>query len=179
MPKSITITSDAGVGGTTTLEILKRKLEGLGTRQFVSAGLIMRAFAKEKGKTIEEFVTHAKNHPEEKWDEKVDQRIAELGRNSCVVAEGRLPHIFVPNALHVLLVCSLEVRAKRRHKDLQGSKLEEVTKLIQERDRVDRARYEALYPGSNWEPNKFDLVIDTGITNPEDVAEQILNNLEL
>lgn len=156
------------------MSLLQAKL-GLPWR-FVSAGDIMRQAAKRHSITIEHLAKLCREDPAQMpEDERCDRMIEDFGRQNYVVAEGRLVHVFVPSAFHVLLTCPLEVRAERRHTDSRdtGLDLEEVTRLIRVRDEDDRARYEKMYPGCLWPSESFNLVIDTRECAPEQVVRAI------
>ena len=170
---SITITGATGVGTTTTLEELQKKL-GRPWR-FVSAGEMMRARAKQLGVSLEELLLLNRDDPSN--DHECDNMITEFGTHNYTVIEGRLPHVFVSPAFHVLLTCPLNVRAQRRlkHGSSLGKNLDEVARLIETRDREDRARYQNLYPGGLWPDTDFDLVIDTSQFLPERIVSQIID----
>lgn len=168
------MTSETGVGGSTTCALLLKELSKLS--RFVSGGGIMRAVADQKGMTIEDFAAHNKLHPEDGYDSLCDDMIQSFGRHNFFLAEGRLPHVFVPSAFHVLLVCDLKTRTKRRasspeFKDIPES---EVERIIGQRDADDNGRYQKLYPGCLWAPDDYDIVINTSAHSPETTVSLIL-----
>jgi len=167
----ITITSETGVGSTTAINGLSERLGGMW--RYVSGGGIMRRFAHELGMTIEAFAAHAREHPERGFDALCDKAMAEYGKQNYTVLEGRLPHVFVPHAFHVRLMCPYGTRAMRRYKDSDGISRKEVERRIRERDQNDRERYDKLYPGWAWPDSDFDCVVPT-IGPPKYVVETIL-----
>ena len=172
---SITLTNVSGVGGTTTLNTLEKRFGRF--LRYVSGGRINRRFAEQLGMKIEPFVEHKRLHPEERWDAKCDEEIAQEGKSNNVIVEGRVPHIFSSHSCHILLTCPLTLRAERRQgRDPEYSHLsvEEVARLIDDRDRNDLENYALLYPGSNWLPEDFDAQIDTSTWNPEQVVDEII-----
>jgi len=169
----ISITADSGVGSTTTAKKLHQIL-GYAPWRWVNAGAIMRIFATERGMTIEEFAAYMNDHTDEKYDERCDQMIKHFGEHDYVIFEGRLVHYFAPNAFHVRLICDPHIRAERRAQD-HGATVQEIYEKITERDRRNTERYLKVYgPDAVWPDEKFDLVLDTGILSPDDIAEKIL-----
>ncbi len=161
-PESITITGGSAVGKDALVAMLKKSVQ-YKSYIYVSAGAIMRKFQESSGMTIEDFAQHCCERPEEDWDKKCDEEMSRLGLERRTISEGRLPHIFIPHAFHILLTCNLELRAIRRQQDAKYSHLpvEQVKDLLFRRDQIDRARYERLYPGCLWSNNEFDLVLPT------------------
>ncbi len=172
----ISITSLTGAGSST----LRKNLLGFLPQapwRFVSGGMLMRAKAQELGMTIEQFATYNRDHPEKGYDKWLDTTIEELGTHNWVVAEGRLPHIFMPHAYRVRLECSSEVRARRRRdQEFPDLSVEQVMKKIIARDEDDNTRYEKLYPGCMWSDNDFDLIVDTEKMSPGEVAVAVVEN---
>ena len=163
----ITITGATGVGTSTALNGLRGAL-GMPWR-FVSGGSIMREFAVKNAMSIEEFAAHNREHPEEGWDRKCDDMLAAFGRQNFTVIEARLAHAFVPHAFHVLLVCDIATRARRRPADFESA----LSRILR-RDDDDVYRYAKLYPGCLWSVDDFDLVIDTAREVPAAVCKSII-----
>jgi cytidylate kinase len=174
----ITITGLTGVGTSSTIDKL---LEELGETQAlwraVSAGNIMRKFGEDLGmKMIEEFVTYAKLHPEEKYDEKCDAAIEAYGRQNNTLIEGRVPHIIAPKGFHVLLTCPPDIRAQRRQQHDQKYRkysVEKVEELILKRDQDDASRFGKLYPGYEWPKEAYHCSFDTSILEAMNIAKDI------
>jgi cytidylate kinase len=171
---SITITSETGVGASTTIKALQQRL-GPNLWRFVSAGAIMRGFAADLGLTIEEFAEYNRENPTDRYDEDCDAAMAAYAKQNHTMLEGRLPHVFAPHSYRVLLVCPLPVRADRRHADEPAASLTQVMERIRKRDEDDHARYQKLYPGYFWPHQDFDLVLDTSVLTPAEVADEILS----
>ncbi len=169
----ISITADSGVGSTTTAKKLHNLL-GISPWRWVNAGAIMRIFAKEKKLSIEDFALYVSEHPEEKYDDRCDTMIRDFGEHDYVIFEGRLVHYFAPHAFHVRLVCDPHIRAERRAGD-QGVTKEEIYKKIVDRDAMNTVRYTHVY-GSEviWPDEKFDVVLDTAVDDPQTIAEKIV-----
>ncbi len=172
----ITITSESGVGGSSTLTSLGINFLQDRRIRLVGAGAIMRGFAKERGMSIEDFTLYCKNHPSGDYDRRCDAEIAGYGSQNHTVIEGRLPHVFAPHGFHVLLTCPLPVRARRRHRDPEYSQMSipMIKFLIKKRDQDDKERYEKIYPGCMWPVNHFDLTLGTEILSIDDVTKRII-----
>ncbi len=110
----------------------------------------------------------------------VRKKLLELQRNMAntisVVLDGQdIGTVVFPNAdFKFYFTCSMEVRAKRRTKDLNkkgnNTTYEEVKALLEKRDRDDRERKEA--PILKAEDA---IDIDTSYNTVEETAEKILN----
>jgi cytidylate kinase len=133
----------------------------------------MRAFAASLGMTIREFAEHNRQHPELGYDKKCDQWLNILGSHDFVIAEGRLPHIFIPKAYHVLFVCDEDTRvAKRAQQDNRSS--EEVQRDLRLREAADNERYVSLYgPNVLWQNDEYDLVVNSSMLSPRDIVDTI------
>jgi cytidylate kinase len=170
----ISITADSGVGSTTTAKCL-HKLLGISPWRWVNAGAIMRIFAQEKNISIEEFTEYNGSHPEEKYDERCDDMIRQFGEHDYVIFEGRLVHHFAPQAFHVRLVCDPQVRAERRAKDMIEYTVSQIYEKIVSRDLLNEKRYTQVYgPHVLWDDTQFDLVLDTGVYSPDEIALKIV-----
>lgn len=161
------ITSQTGVGKTTFIKTLKETTEG-GKYKYISMGDLMRRRASELGMTIEQFATHNKAHPEEGHDKWCDGELEKLAHHNWLISEGRLPHVWMPYACRVLLLCDPMIRAQRRQKDNPHLSIDEVYDRIVKRDTDDNERYKLLYPGCLWPEGCFDIRINTGQCSPED-----------
>lgn len=172
-----TITSLTAAGKSSLIEGLKTKFVSMNIKMdFVSVGAIMRNYAKELGfSSIEVFSQYNRAHPEACYDQKCDDFIRDIGNKNYQVIEGRLPHVFVPKGFHILIDCPLEIRSKRRYEKQNSDKLslDEIKRLIEQRDKDDQARYEVLYSGCSWAHDDFDLVIDSSVKTIDEEVKEI------
>ena len=169
----IAISGATGVGTSTTVKNLKDRLDDPRWKS-VSAGAIMRGFARERGIAIEELAKYNRVHPEAGYDRRCDDATRAEGLDDYRILEGRLAHVFAPKAFHVLLKCPGDVRALRRYGDDVYVSVNDGKKLINDRDTADNKRYAKLYPGCLWPESDFDLVLDTSKLSPGDVVQKIL-----
>ncbi len=156
------ITSLSGCGSSALLTALKREFEKAPYR-FPSGGDIMRAVAAKRGVPIEILAEQNREHPEWGIDNEMDQMLNIFATQDFVICEGRLPHILMPGAFKVLLVCPREECA-RRIAIRDGISEEESMRRVTKRDlKDDSPRYKRLYGDKClWEDCVgFDLVIDT------------------
>ena len=178
LPFLITITSLTAAGKTSLIEALKIKFASRNIEMnFTSAGEIMRELGKESGFTsIEAFSRHNRDHPEDGYDRRCDDRVREIGKKDYQVIEGRLPHIFVPKGFHILLRCPLDVRAWRRYEyqNPDDLSLNEVMWKIVQRDEDDQARYKSLYSGCIWAEYDYDLIIDSSSMTVDEEVRAII-----
>ena len=174
---SITITSMSGVGGSSTLKALREILNRQDYR-FVSGGDAMRYFAKEVGMSIEDFAVYVREHPEHGYDRKIDEMLKKAGETNRLVAESRLVHGLIPGAFHVLLTCDPLIRATRRRRveAYRNLSVENVAKLLIQRDAANNLRFSDLYTGYNWNEKDYDFVqsTDSESASPLDRARQIV-----
>jgi cytidylate kinase len=169
----ISITSKTAAGKTSLVRELRKLLPGDSYR-WVSGGSIMRERAAQFGMSIEEFAAHNRLHPEEGHDKWLDGHIATLAEEDGMVCDGRLVHFFMPGAFKVWIECDLATRAGRRHKDESHKEYWRVEREIEKRDQDDEERYTKLYPGCIWQPQQFDLVLDSRSCFPDMLARRLV-----
>lgn len=171
---SYTLTGVEATGTSTAAKLLFETLKCAPYRM-LSGGATMREFAASLGMTIREFAEHNRQHPELGYDKKCDQWLNILGSQDYVIAEGRLPHIFIPKAFHVLFVCDEDIRvARRAQQDHRESEL--VREDLRRRETADNDRYTMLY-GAHvlWKPGQYHLVVNSAMLSPRDIVTEILN----
>lgn len=166
----IAISGKSGCGNTTvsTLlsEILKIKL----------INYTFRSLAKERSMTLAQVIENAKT--DDSYDKYVDTHQVELARRESCVLGSRLAIWMLKEAnLKVYLKLDEETRAKRILKR-EGGNLDEIKKFTKMRDSEDTRRYKKLYNIDNENFEFADLIIDTGVNNPNQVASIILNKLK-
>lgn len=111
--------------------------------------------------------------------EKVNEFFRKLVGEGPVIAEGRDAgtHIFPEAEIKIFLIASIEDRARRRHKDLlamgMNVSLEEIIKMIEERDRRDETREK--YP---FVPARDAVMVDTSGKKVDEVLREVLEIIE-
>lgn len=159
---SVAISGKSGCGNSSVSRLVAERL---------SLRLInytFRSLAEERGMSFEEFSRLAE--VDTSYDLLLDRRQREMAsEGNCVLGSRLAIWILRDATLKVYLTASIEVRAariaRREGKEI-GRSLEETV----ERDRLDRARYLALYGIDNDQYDFADLVIDTEAHDEYSVA---------
>ena len=148
----ITIGGLAGTGTSTTAELLSEKL-GI---DYISAGSVFRDMAREKGKRQAELAKSADN----------------------LIVEGRLSAYFVEADLKLWLVTPFDVRSQRIA-DRESKSVELASEEIITREKSEALRYMDIHNIDIKNMDIYDLIINTGTFNPEEVSEIILTTLKV
>lgn len=167
----VTISGPPGSGTSTASELVAARL-GLAP---ASGGAVFRAMAVEREMSLADFGRYATDHPE--VDAELDTRLAARARAGDVVIESRLAGWIARNegltAVATYLDCDPKVRAARVAAR-EGVPLEQALAENDERERVERARYLALYAIDIEDTAIYDLVLDTGALAADEVADRIV-----
>lgn len=166
----ITVSGPPGSGTTTTSEHVTARLE----LTLVPGGAVFRSMAVERGMSLSEFGLYATDHPE--VDAELDARLAERARAGGVLIESRLAGWIAHNeglpAVTVHVDCPPEVRAERVAWR-EGLSVARALADNAERERVERARYLALYGIDLQDLSIYDLVLDSSELKPPALADRI------
>jgi len=170
--KQISITGACGAGKGSAGKITAQVL-GF---SFVSLGDIFRNVAIEKGcRDIAELHDRAKTDPS--IDLAIDRHTQLYGKEkNCFVYDARLGWHWMPQSFKVFLDCSDEERfrriAEREHKMVEIVRAETLS-----REDKMREQYLRLYQIDDFmrrDNARFDLIVDTTILTPEEVAREIV-----
>jgi cytidylate kinase len=159
----IAVSGKSGCGNTTVSRLVAEKL-GL---RFIN--FTFRSLAREKNMDFKEVLFLASK--DDSWDKEVDRRQVGLAREEggCVLGS-RLAIWMLPEAdLKVYLRAEPETRAKRIV-NREGGSLEEAAAFTADRDRLDRERYLRIYNIDNDKYEFADLIVDTNMLQPEEIA---------
>ena len=165
----VTVSGPHGTGKSTYAAQLAK---GLRLRH-VSAGLLFRRIAKERGVTLEEFGRIALEDPS--IDRLVDEETMKEADKGEVVLDGQLAGWVLKERadLRIYLTAPDDVRleriAKRDHLELEAAKRE--TSL---RESVQSERYKRHYGLKVEERSIYHLVLDTSLLPMEDTARILL-----
>lgn len=157
----------SGLHGSGTSTQAKRLAEALGLR-YVSAGLLFRRIAEERGLTIEELSREAERNPE--LDRMIDERTREEARKGNVVIDASLSGWMVENAdLKIFLKAPLGERVRRiaRRERLT---MEEAERETLKRERSERERFRRYYGIDISDLSIYDVVINTALFQPDATA---------
>jgi CMP/dCMP kinase len=163
-PRIIAISGKSGCGNSTVSRIIAERL-GLRLINYT-----FRAMAIEKGVCFEEMLRLANEDPDYSYDRALDVRQVELAREGDCVIGSRLAMWLLPDAtLRLYLRGSLEVRAARIHAR-EGDNFKEQLAFTRERDASDHNRYLLIYGIDNDDLSASDLVVNTELWTPDEIA---------
>lgn len=175
----ITIWWKAGSGKWTVSKLLAKEL----WYEIVSIGDMKRKLAAEMGINIIEF-NKMWDDPEKsaEFDLKYEEYQQNLKLSDNIILDSRLWFYAQPNAFKILLDVDEEIAGERifkaeRDTDKHASKKHAIAQ-VKERNSSDEARYQKLYNVDLWNPNNYNLVIDTSERTPEEVLQIILDEFK-
>ena len=169
----ITLGGLAGTGTTTTAELLSEKLD----IPYISAGYVFRQMASERGMSVLEFSEFAEGNDD--IDKEIDKRQAELAKSSDnLIVEGRLSAYFVEADLKLWLVTPFDVRSQRIA-ERESKSVDVASEEIIAREESEALRYMDIHNIDIKNMDIYDLIINTGTFNPEEVSEIILTTLKV
>jgi len=169
----ITLGGLAGTGTTTTAELLSEKLD----IPYISAGYVFRQMASERGMSVLEFSEFAEGNDD--IDKEIDKRQAELAKSSDnLIVEGRLSAYFVEADLKLWLVTPFDVRSQRIA-ERESKSVDVASEEIIVREESEALRYTDIHNIDIKNMDIYDLIINTGTFNPEEVSEIILTTLKV
>ena len=159
----ITIGGPIGSGKTTVAKAIAEKFNFT----HISAGVVFRELASEKGISLEEFSKLAeKNH---EFDRELDKRQVELAKKAENAAiDGRLSGLIMDADLKVWLKAPLETRA-RRISDREGKDYSEALEDVKNRGDSELRRYKEIYDINLRDLTPYDIVINTELFSAEEV----------
>ena len=176
LSKPITICGLAGVGKSTAIRILEQELKF----ELHSSGDFVRQYACErfpgetKARALELLEELAKR--DSSIDLMIDKKNIELAKSgkSSWMLDSRLGWYFCPQTFKVLLTCSTEERVRRiARRDKMDFSI--ALYATEHRENAIRERYEKIYGIRDFtNPHLFDVVANTTIAGPEDVATRVL-----
>ncbi len=156
MKRVITI---SGLHGTGKSSVADRLAQDFGLRK-VSAGIIFRTRAKQRGLTLEEFSKAAEGDTE--IDKMLDDTLRQEAAKGNVVLDGQLAAWMAGEHadLRILLTAPLDVRVKRIA-DRDGSDFKFAKRETIARERSEKARYRKLYGINIADTTVYDIVLNT------------------
>jgi len=174
----ITIAGRPGSGKSSTGKAVAAKL---GYKHF-SSGDLFRALGKERGVDVLQANLSAEDNYE--LDHLVDGKLQEIGASEdCVVVDSRTAWHWMPNSFKVFLDLDLVVAAERILSNMDDARLasehierdpEAYALLLKNRLESENRRYKTLYDIDPYAHSNYDLVVDTGANNLEQVIDLIL-----
>jgi predicted cytidylate kinase len=175
MSEIITISGDLGSGKSRVSQILAAKLG----YNYVSTGRIHRSIAEELGMDSLALNVHAESDPE--IDKRVDSvliSLASAGTN--YVVDSRLAWHFIKSSLKVCLKVDPDLGAARvladssRSEEPQYSNQAGAKAQLLARKESEKRRFFSTYGIDCTDLRNYDVVIDTSLSAPEQVAAHLL-----
>ena len=175
----ITIWWKAWSGKWTVSKLLAKELN----YEIVSIWDMKRKLAAEMGINIIEF-NKMWDNPENsaEFDLKYEEYQKNLRLSDNIILDSRLGFYAQPHAFKILLDVDEEIAWERifkaeRDTDKHVSKKHAIAQ-VKERNSSDEERYKKLYNVDLWNPNNYNLVIDTSERTPEEVLQIILDEFK-
>jgi cytidylate kinase len=171
----ITVSGPPGSGTTT---VAQRVADRLGL-ELVPGGEVFRALAAERDMSLPVFGRYVADHPE--VDVELDSRLARRARDGGAVIESRLAGWIAHNerlaAVVVWIDCDPRIRAQRVAAR-EGVSVGRALADNEERQRVERGRYLALYGVDLTDLSIYELVLDSGELQPQELADRVVDAAE-
>ena len=169
----ITVAGHAGSGKSTVAKLLAARL---GFKHY-STGDFMRQMADERGISIKDLNIIAEK--DRAIDKLLDDRQKKLGETEDnFVLDSRLGGLFIPKAIKVFLDCDIDTRIKRTMLDKRTSEkhpsVESAKKFALERESSEKKRFRELYNFDPYDPENYDIAIDTTSIPAEEVADKVI-----
>ena len=166
----ITLSGRPGSGKSSVGRALAKKLG----YKFYSAGDARRACAREKNLTLAELNKQAEKDPSS--DFLVDDYMKQMAeKEDDFVIDAWLGFFFFPQSIKIFFDAEPKIRAKRIYEradfEEHSENLKQALQMMQTKEECSLERYRKLYGLDNaFDPNHFDLVVDTTNTTVEQIA---------
>lgn len=162
----ITISGSHGTGKST---YAKRLAEEFGLR-FVSAGMIFRQIASERGVSQEELSRLAEK--DKRIDLLIDERTKEEAKKGSVVLDGHLAGWMARDYadIKIFLTASIPVRAQRIAKRNQIP-IKEAERQLLTVERIEKSRWKKLYKINLADQLIYDVILNTELLPLESVVK--------
>jgi CMP/dCMP kinase len=170
----ITLSGDIGSGKSAVGKLLAALTEF----ELLSTGSIQRSIATKLGITTLEL--NRRSATDRSVDDMIDQGTVELGKTrDKFIMDSRLAWHFIPDAFKVFLTVSPRVGGERvfnaaRPEERHGS-VEIAVENNLTRQKLEQERWGNLYGVELRNYANYDLVVDTSIITPEEVATRIFD----
>ena len=179
----ITISGPPGSGKDTTAIHISERLN----MPIISMGNLRREAAKEKGMTIEEFNAWSEENPVE-GDHYFDEYQKRYGKeNDHFIMVSRLGWHFIPHSKKVYIHVEPEEGARRifEQKQISNERNEQIVKSVEEQIRLNKERmqcdidrYSKLYSVNPYNPEQYDIVVDSTELTLQEKIEKVLELIE-
>ncbi|OGG70496.1 hypothetical protein A2929_04700 [Candidatus Kaiserbacteria bacterium RIFCSPLOWO2_01_FULL_45_25] len=176
----ITISGKPGSGKSSTAD---KVAELLGYSRYSSGDMVRNLLSRE-GLTLAEYNMQATD--DHSLDEKIDHMLRGLRDKKDIVIDSRLGFYWLPESFKVYLYLDMQVATVRVFKDAMNNNmrtkagemavsLEAVAKQVQTRMENEQQRFKDMYGVDPYNPDHYDLIIDTSRHSPQTVALTIFD----
>lgn len=177
----ITISGKPGSGKSSTSD---QVAELLGYTRYSSGDMVREILARD-GMTLAEYNHLAQD--DQSLDAKIDDYLRSLRNKKNIVVDSRLGFYWLPESFKVYLDLDIQVATVRIFKDAVSNNmrtksgenahsLDEVARQVKDRVETERRRFKEMYNVDPYNPERFDLVIDTSRHSPQTVALTIFDH---
>ncbi len=168
----ITISGKPGSGKSTIAKLLAEKFN----LKRYSTGDYFRQKAKEKGLSLQDYSKLAEQTHEH--DKETDLWQTELGKKEDnFIIDGRLSHVYIPNAIKIFLDVKKEVGAERIMKEKREGEeamdFQQALHLWVTRTKSEQKRFHEYYKIDHHDNSQYDLVLDTTERTKQEVLDKI------
>lgn len=169
----ITVSGTMGAGKSTLAKKIAEKLNF----DYFYMGQIFRDLAKKRNMNLRKYLELGETDPN--IDKEVDEYQKKLSQtHNNFVIDGRVSFYIIPNSIKLYIYSSIKVGAERIFSDFKDNpsrnegdfkNVAEVEEEIKKRLKTDKKRYKKYYNINVFNPDNFDLAIDTSSLSREDV----------
>ena len=176
----ISITGKLGSGKSTVCNILKDKY-GF---EIFSTGSINREVARNLGITTLELNERLK--VDHSLDDEIDSTVTRISierKDDKLIFDSRMAWHFARDTFKVFLTIDPTVAAERVMKNQRGAEeryesVEDAREGLIKRGDVERERFMQIYGVDYFDPNNYNVIVDTTARTPEEIVEIIMTNFE-
>ncbi len=177
MKNKISLAGDLGSGKSTVSDIL---IDRLGA-EYYSTGAIVRSIADRHGMTVTELNIYMETHPE--IDNEIDDGLVALSEvDKLLIIDSRMAWHFTKGTFKVYLSTDIETSALRimnaNRKGEHAATLEQTIAETKARRESEKKRYLTQYGADIKNLANYDLIVDTTVAAPAEVAECIIRGFE-
>lgn len=172
MKSIITLSGDIGSGKSS----VAAELQKITAYDIIGTGKIQRSIAERRGLTTLEL--NKISETDRSIDDEIDNFVINLGKTSDhLIIDSRLAWHFIPSAFKVYLSVDAKVGAERvfsaSRSDENNPSLAATLDNNLKRQEFEDQRFYKLYGIHFRNHDNYDLVIDTSVSSPEDIARKI------
>lgn len=177
MNEKISLAGDLGSGKSTVAKLLIKELGA----EYYSTGAIVRSIAAKRGMSIVELNVYMETHPE--IDAEIDDSLVALSDvDKPMIIDSRMAWHFTRGTFKVYLSTDVETSALRimsaNREGEHAASLEETIAETRARRESEKKRYMTQYGVDIKDLTNYDLVVDTTVATPEEVARCVIMSFE-